>query len=190
MKIMLDWRLLCPVWPRILSPVPLMIQRRVNQYSMLIKTFTSQEARAAIELRTTLEDKQLSPIEADNIAEALGYDPLLIGLYDFSSKPEPSVVIKSFVEHNFCKLSNLFPYYNSLDYLMALRFLGKKMLENKKINPTWQQIIQWLKEESEYLKMLRQLLNDGTIIRFSRSHDQESIEFRHERISNWILSET
>ena len=123
-----DWQLYCPVWPKLLATISEEARKRIDAVSIAILPFTADEGRAAVQRRATLVNVSVSPLQADNLADSLGHDPLLIALYDLSQKPEPHHVIGNFIDGNLRRLASDSGNVTLTNYRMTLKVLAQQML--------------------------------------------------------------
>lgn len=184
-----DWHLFCPVWPKTLAMTSEEARKRIDALSVSASSFTSDEARAAIQRRAALCAVPVSPLEADNLAGALGNDPLLIALYDFAHKPKPRQVIGDFITGGLQRLAPNLAYFTLTDYRVALRALAREMLLNRRIDPTWTEVQEWLTGQPDYLSAMRQIVHGGEVMRLIDTGQGERLAFRHDRVRAWLLSD-
>jgi len=184
-----DWRLVCPLWPKTLVSITSEeARKRIDALSVLASSFTSDEARAAVQRRAALCGAALSPLEADNLGGALGNDPLLIALYDFDRKPEPRQVISNFITSSLQRLAATSTHFTLTEYRGALMALGRKMLLHRRIDPAWVEIQEWLGSRADELSAMRHIVHDGGVLRLVDVGQSERIAFRHDRVRGWLLS--
>ena len=151
--------------------------------------FTAAEARSAVQRRAALASVPVSPLEADNLAGALGKDPLLIALYDFTQKPEPQQVITDFIDGNLRRLASDLGNLTLTDYRRALRALAWAMLLRHRDHPTWTEVQEWMVSQPGHLVAMRHILRDGKIVRLADDGEVERHAFRHDRVLDRILSD-
>ncbi len=181
-----NWRILCPVCPQHLSLMSDEAKKSINKLCLWADSFNTEEARNALGCKASIVNITLSSIEADSIAEALGNDPLVIGLYDFSEKAEPQQVINTFIEKS---LVHLLGNYAITDYRATLQWLARKMLVKRKLNPSWDDIREWFDEKD--IAIIRKLvIEHRKIVRLVKNLDNvEQLLFRHDRIRAWLLAD-
>jgi len=184
-----DWHLFCPVWPKILAMTSEEARKRIDTLSVSASPFTSDEARAAIQRSAALAKVPVSSLEADNLAGALGNDPLLIALYDFARKPDPRQVIGVFVNNGLCRLANNPGNFTLTDYREALKALARKMLLQRRVDPTWTEVQEWLRGQPDHLSAMRQITHHGEVVRLTNAGQGERVAFRHDRVRAWLLSD-
>lgn len=185
-----NWRLFCPVWPTVIAMLSDEVKKRFEMLTISAKPFSREEACVAIKRRALLLKKALSPLDADSIASALGNDPLLIALYDFDKKSEPKEVIRDFVTNSLHRLANSSGSFTLTDYRIALRVVASAMLKNHRIDPSWEEIREWLNTQPENFSAFRQITQSTEIVRLNDKGGIERIEFRHDRVRAWLLTDT
>ena len=80
------WRILCPVWPRTIALASSNTDKVSNGPAIMVASFAQSEGIAAVKMwRPGVTD-----LEAEAVASALGFDPLLIALHGGrDATPEP-----------------------------------------------------------------------------------------------------
>ncbi|MCK9635776.1 MAG: hypothetical protein M0R41_05830 [Methylobacter tundripaludum] len=184
-----SWRLICPVWPRMLTMVSEELKKRIDKLTISTGSFSKQEACAAIKQKALLLGKNLSTMDADKIALALGNDPLLIALYDFDAKSEPQEVIKDYINGSLQRLAQKPDNFTVSEYRTAIRAVALEMLSNRRMEPSWAEIKNWLNAQSDYLSAFRQVFQCAEIIQFNDKCGIEQIAFRHDRVRAWLLTD-
>ena len=182
------YRVLCPVWPRILAMAGEQQRRRIEALSIAMTPLTNREACEALQRRMRSIGTLLTDIEADAVAGGLGCDPLLIALYDPSSGLNPNTVLRTFINKAVMRLAANQSSYTASDYRSALLSLGCEMLAKRTLAPTWRELSEWYRRDTDILNMLRSLVGDGEVVRLVESPQGQSLAFRHDRVRNTILS--
>ena len=185
-----NWRLLCPVWPKVLATIADEARRRIESLSVWALPFTKDEARDAIERRAALADIIVSPLEADNLADALGNDPLLIALCNFTQSPDPQQVIGGFIKASLCRCVSSKDRLILTEYQTALKALACGMLSHLRVDPNWSEVRNWLKDQPEHITAIRQLLQDSEIVRLTDAGQVQRLNFRHDRVRSWLLADS
>jgi ABC-type oligopeptide transport system ATPase subunit len=180
------WHLLCPVWPSTLALTNEETNKRIKGLSLGIDTYLESEALSYINQASV----DTSIIEAKALAAALGNDPLLLALYDYSKKSEPNQVIAEFIDSNLARLSQApgqtFTY---TDFKQALLAIAKHMVNRLRMTPTWQEIQEWTKEQPINLSALLHIARDRKILHLIKRENQEYLTFRHDRVRTKIISD-
>ena len=181
------WRLLCPVWPRTVALLSDQAYKVVSKSSIWLGPFSEEEGIAAVQQRRT---GPLPMLRAKEVADALGYDPLLIALHaDEDSRPEPTVVIRSFVERSLGRLSAEGRTYTLGEYRRTLRSLALNMLERKQLEPAFADVVERMAEQSVPEQSLREIVMSREVVRLRESGDKEHIMFRHDRVRDHLLAD-
>ena len=183
-----NWRLLCPVWPSTIATATDEAKKRIDAMSISVSRFSESESRLAVRNRARLANETISGVAASRIAEELGHDPLLIALYHFGDRGEPLRVIGRFVDARLRRLSRR----NSLtltDCRVALREVAEAMLVQRELDPTWENVSEWFREAPDRLNAMRQIAQNGEVVRLNDAEGVERLRFRHDRVRAWLLSE-
>lgn len=181
------WRLVCPVWPRFLTTIDK--KDEVNKAGMVhtLGLYTEEEAREAVKRRCELLVLPMDDLAASAIAQALGNDPLLIGLYDLRSNAPSHDVIAQYVADELQRAA-LKASFTTSDLEDAVRRLGLQMLEQRNLQPSWHDIQVWLGDSAQ-LAPLRAILASGRLLRLSRNSLGEFLEARHDRVLYHLLAD-
>lgn len=185
-----SWRMICPIWPQILMQLADPVRKAIDRNALHAGALSSGEGRAAVERRASFAGKTLSGLQVEQIADALGNDPLLIALYDFETAADPGAVIGAYISGSLSRLVEAHSSaFTAADYRMALRSLAKAMLENRVISPTWADITTWFAPSDDTLSMLRHIVGNHEVLRPSGSSELEPLFFRHDRVRTSVLVE-
>lgn len=185
-----NWRLLCPVWPKILATTADEARRRIESLSVWASPFTKDEARDAVERHAALANIFVSPLEANNLADALGNDPLLIALCNFPQRPDPEQVIGDFIKASLFRRASSKDSFTLTEYQAALKALACEMLSHRRVDPSWPEVRDWLKDQPDHITAMRQLLQDSEIVRLTDVGRLQRLNFRHDRVRSWLLAES
>lgn len=181
-----NWRMLCPVWPRFL----LTLEKSKEVYSagmvQSIGLFTDEEALKAVKCRGEMLGKPQSEMSALATAQALGRDPLLIGLYEFTGTGQALDVIAEYIAREFDRVA-LSAGLTFSDVNRAVERFGLQMMQQKCFAPTWNDTLGWLNREDDK-SVLRALVNKGSVLRLVRINGKEMIEPRHDRVLHSLLA--
>jgi hypothetical protein len=180
------WQVVCPLWPQLLNRLSEPTRKLVEAASTTIGPFTGPEAIAAIERRAALSGRTISPLEVSASAVALGYDPLLIALYDLDETPDAGSAVHQYVAGCTSRCALAGGTLVAQDYQVALRTLSTRMLREKTLDPSWDTVLQWTRDSGE-LSALRGLVKQGELIRLSSIHSDARLVFRHDRVRLWLL---
>lgn len=183
-------RVVCPVWPQLIEQLPQARRRYVEATSLVGDALSQHEATEAVKSRARLAGRNITQMEAQEIGEALGYDPLLIALSagaDTASPPRMQV-IPEFIRGQLSQQEARDGSFLKAEGEHALVALANNMLMHRNIAPTWADIAGWLTTEPSTLSSLGSLLKQRTIIRMDRVHDGERLTFRHDRVRTNVLA--
>jgi hypothetical protein len=122
------------------------------------------------------------PATVSSIAKALGNDPLLIALYDFSNSPDAAKVVEAYVEKELeIVASNSANLYRS-DVRDAVDSLVRHMLAGRRLNPSLREIKDWFRQEPEQLQTLRLVFKSGSVLRLAPRNGEDILTPRHDRV--------
>ena len=184
-----NWRLVCPLWPEIISSLGDQARKRIEPLIIVADRFSESEGRDAVVKRAHLNGQKLSSLSAEAISRSLGHDPLLIALHDLSPVPDPHQVIRQFVEGSVSRVAAEEKDYPAADYRQALRTLAGQMLRNRQIELSWREVRGWEELQGDPLRLLSHLAYHGELIRLSGLSDEQQLSFRHDRVRDWLLSD-
>jgi energy-coupling factor transporter ATP-binding protein EcfA2 len=181
-----NWRLLCPIWPQFLVGM----EKSKDLYSAgVVQTlglYSEKEAVDAVKRRGAALGTPQSDLAADEIARALGRDPLLIGLHEFSGTGLAQDVISEYVQREFANVA-LSSGLTSTDIDCTVKRLTFQMLRHRRLSPTWTDVLTWLGQEDDK-KAMRALLSRGGVLRLIKVNGEEMVEPRHDRILHALLA--
>lgn len=181
-----NWRLLCPVWPRFLA----MLERSKEVYAagivQTIGLYSEKEALDAVKRRGVALGKPQSDLAADAIARALGRDPLLIGLHEFTGTGQAQDAISEYVAREFASAA-LSSCLTATDVDGAVGRLMFQMLQHRRRSPTWAEVLAWVGLDDDR-KALRSLVAKGGVLRLVWINGVEVIEPRHDRVLHELLA--
>ena len=185
----LPYRILCPLWSQVLVLLDEQTRKAIEAFIVTADRFTDDEARDAVLARVRTGDSTFSPLKAEEIARALGNDPLLISLHDTTKPPEPHKVIGQYVEGAISRAAKSDGSNAPADYRQALKTLAAEMLIRKQIELTWTEVSTWPSLEGERRKLVGQLAHRGDLLAFTGSSDAQRLTFRHDRVREWLLAD-
>ncbi len=183
-----NWRLLCPVWPRFMPAAEKSKDAYTAGIVQSIGLYSEKEAIQAVKSRGILLGRPQSDMSAAALARALGRDPLLIGLHEFTGTGQSQAqdVIAEYVAREFASAA-LSAGLTASDVEGAVERLGLQMLNHKLLTPAWSDVLDWLDREDDR-KALRALVGNGRVLRLARINGNETIEARHDRVLHSLLS--
>src|SRR5258708_4300399 len=184
-RVACEWQIICPLWPQLLSRLSESTRKLVEAASTTVGPFSAAEAVAAIERRAALSGRTMSPLEMSTSAAALGYDPLLIALYDLDEKPDAGNAVRQYVAASTSRSALAGGTLVAQDYQISLRTLSTRQLPQKILDPSWDIVLRWTTPNE--LQALRDLLKQGELIRLSGTDSDARLVFRHDRVRLWLL---
>ncbi|TYQ30537.1 hypothetical protein [Pseudanabaena sp. UWO310] len=183
--------LICPVWSDIVRKINLDVDKTTWITSVFVGTMSAEEGLEAVKDALLRNRIELTNAEVNTLAEKLGNDPILIGLFDdllpkieygkLSQVAENA--IDSFISE---VIENMVGGLLPIEYRSALLCLTTQMLLQRRFNPTWSDIKDWLDNSSEELQALRTLINNEKLCRL----EGKKLVFRHDRIREFLLVES
>jgi hypothetical protein len=188
-----SWRLVCPVWPQVLTALREDTRKFVDALSLYVGALTPKEGSAAVQRRAAMAGASLSDLQATAVADALGLDPLLIALRDAGDgedTSDPNRVMESFVTGSLQRLSDSQrSSFTGSDLRHALRTLATLMLEQRRLAPTWSELRTWLSGDNDMLAMLNAVGRHRELFRLEQAGATERLAFRHDRVRDWLLAD-
>jgi hypothetical protein len=183
------YRLICPIWPEVLSSLSDQTRQRIQQLTMTAGSFTADEGREAVLARASINNRKVSALTAQETSNKLGNDPLLIALHDVSKAANPHQVISEFAEGSISRAAAASKNNPPADYRLTLRALAAEMLTHRQMEPSWNETKNWAKLQGEFSHLLNDLSRQGELIRLTGPSDDQHLLFRHDRVRNWILAD-
>lgn len=181
-----NWRLLCPVWPRFVPAIEKIKEAYAAGIMQSVGLYSEKEALEAVKVRGEVLGKPQSDMSAAATARALGRDPLLIGLNEFTGTGQAEDVIAEYIVREFGSVA-LSEGLTASDIDGAVERLGLQMLRHKCLDPTWIDALSWLDRDDDR-KALRALVSKGSVLRLARINGKETIETRHDRVLHSLLA--
>lgn len=187
------WRLVCPVWPQVLSGLRDDARRGVEALSLHAGPLTAEEGRAAVRHRAAKAGIVLSDLQAGAISDALGNDPLLIALHDPAASEAdtaPHCVVETFVTKSLERLAGQpTSTATASDLRHAMRRLADGMLRNRSLAPTWAEVRSWFSGDGEAIAALKAVAKARDLFRLEPLGAMERLAFRHDRVRDWLLAD-
>lgn len=176
------WRLLCPIWPRYIDSLNQKLKGVHGIAWQTIDTYTDEQAEEAIRKRSQEAGHNLLPATTAAIAKALGNDPLLIALCDFSSTPDPVGIIEAYVEKELAMVAANSNNLHQTEIAEAVESLICHMLKNRRLDPTLKEIKTWFRQNTELLEALRLVFKSGSVLRLTHRNDEDVLTSRHDLV--------
>lgn len=181
-----SWRLLCPAWPSVMGQIRQEASKIAADYIMTLGVLATNEAIQAVKMRSK---DPVTSLQAQEIAESLECDPLLIALHGYSdSEPNQSTVISEYVDKELDRLSSSVENYTAGEYRNTLRWLSLEMLERRQLSPKLSDVFQWTGEQ-DTKEMIRELVRTHGIVRIDQSGYDVLVAFRHDRVRDQVLAD-
>lgn len=183
-------QLLCPLWPDLLAAMGDQARKIIEPLILSSDRFTEKEAVDAITARASEAGRAISQVEAVDLSNALGRDPLLIALHDHKEQsPSPHSVIKHFVDSSLRRSAQQSSQHTATALREALQRLGTEMLRRRALDVSWRLLSFWFHLDDDTKKALIVVAHTGELIRFNGNSEDESLTFRHDRVREWILAD-
>jgi adenylate kinase family enzyme len=195
LKKLIDWSnnnanciLLCPVWHRLIASLSFEERKGLEAHFKLeyLESYNEDEANRAVLARATQEKIKLDELSAANIAQQLGYDPLLISLANLTEFHENSNVIAEYV----CKTIQSIATRNDLlayEVEDAIDEYGLHLFQNKKVQGESRDL-RALSQSSQ--KSFKNILMDGRLFRQAFESPDDAIMSRHDRLNFYIIAKS
>ena len=180
------WRILCPVWPRTLALASSKTDKIANEAAVSVAPFARMEGIAAVKRRRS----RVTDLEAEAVASALGFDPLLIALHGSTdATPEPETVIQLYIERELRRVAAADGTYTAGEYRDALRVLALEMLNRGQLEPAFSDVVNWTVEAPAIAAMLRELARYREVMRLDETAQSQRVAFRHDRVRDHFLAD-
>ncbi|MEM7202214.1 MAG: hypothetical protein AAF628_18235 [Planctomycetota bacterium] len=179
------WRLICPVWPHVLSGVQIQLADRVARMSIRPAPMSHDEAIAAVVAHASSVGVAVPADRAAEIATELGDDPLLIALNKDWSAPMADEVIDRFVESALNHTAQQFGHV-AAELRASLLELGEALLRHRRFEPAWSDVLEWRLSSVENVRAIAQAAEIFTI---GGPSTDARLRFRHDRVRDWVLAE-
>ena len=179
------WRILCPVWPQTIAQANDSVHRLASESWIVVASFAQDEGVAAVKRR----HPRITDLEAESVASALGFDPLLIALHgDNEGIPESESVIHEYIERSLARVSTSSGRFSTGEYRNALCALSIGILSRRRLEPRFLDVLKWSVGERPIEAMLRDMLGHREVIRLEGPPAAERVVFRHDRVRDHVLS--
>ena len=160
--------------------------RIANEAGVSVASFARREGGAAVKRRRPT----VTDLEAEAVAAALGFDPLLIALHGSTGEaPKPETVIQSYIERELQRVAAADGTYTAGEYWDALRVVALEMLKRGQLEPSFSDVVNWTGEVPAIAAMLRDLARHREVIRLGESGQLQRLMFRHDRVRDHFLAD-
>jgi hypothetical protein len=183
------YRLLCPLRPELLISLDERSRWAIEALSVFGSPFTPLEGRRAVQRFAAAHGLPVSEMTADAVSAALGHDPLLIALHDPAKSATPSAVIGHFVERALGRVAQSHQDFAASDYRKALQVYAGAALKRRTLNPGWTEVAGWSELTASDRACLNHLLHDREVLNLSGPSNAERVEYRHDRVRDWLLTD-
>lgn len=180
---------MCPVWPQNLKNLDNTLQKRDKFSNISLDRLSFYDCKAIIERRINRSLIILTEQHKHALILNTGFDPLLINfglelLKDGQQYDEklPGMAIGSYASDKINKITN---QYQKIQITRALALFGRNELKNRRLDPTFFEVEQWLGRGSEELQIINLIAKHRQLFLFD---DEGKIYFRHDRVRDYLLS--
>lgn len=184
----------CPVWPQVWGLIDQDFSKATWIDTVFIGPLTSAEGESAIRVAASWRGITITNTEANALASKMGNDPFLIGSFS-SLLPDDQIrdlhaltedVIEKFIESSLKEAASISTAsYLPNEYRETLSTLSHQMLLNRRLHPFWNEIENWVGEDSSEFRALRELIRQAKLCKLT---DQDKFVFRHDRIQEALLA--
>jgi len=184
----------CPVWPHVWGLIDQDFSKATWMDTVFIGPLTSMEGESAVRVAASQRGPGITTTEAIALAREMGNDPFLIGsfysllsddqFHDLHALTED--VIEKFIESSLKEAaSTSTASYLPNEYRDSLSALSNQMLLNRRIHPFWNEIKNFVGEDSSEFRALRELIQQAKLCKLT---DEDKFVFRHDRIREALLA--
>jgi hypothetical protein len=184
-----SFRLVCPVWPQVVEAIREAPRLWVQARSIAALTSAAAECATAVQRRASQAGSPISRLEAESIASRLGDDLLLVALRSAAGPTTPaSKIVAEFAEH--CLMASAASGMRFLfaDYQAALDHLAFEMLTRRVLEPTWDEILEWLAGAPQHVECIREVVLGRKLCHLYGPPDHQQLAFRHDRVRAALLA--
>ena len=183
----------CPLWPQIWD------QYLGNNWwidTVSVGPMNAKEGSCAVMKVVSQAGISITGAQAVSLTTKMGNDPILIGLFgQIISKDNDATklkdraenVVEVFIAKSIEEIVLERKSYLIDDYKTTLSNLGRWMLLNRKLLPTWEEINTWFKDDQEQIRALRDLIQSKILCQLT---DESRLIFRHDRIREALLAKS
>ena len=164
------------------------------------KAVDSDEGHFTVEIlrdwKRLTEERSFSVSELNRYADAIEDDPILVGLFVRMPRLNPSAdptglcvdAIGSFIRSS---TSNLAASRADLteSYGLAIQDLARQMVLHRSFHPTWNEVQQWFVQKESMVQRLEAIAAQGHVCRIRDTSNDPVLEFRHDRLLEFCISQ-
>ena len=187
--------ILCPVWPQVWGTIDFEYNKASWIDIVSIGPMTPDQGAMAIRSLAKTASLIISTADAIAYSDKLDNDPILIGLFGLMLKTgsiDINALTRNVVER-FIRTSvseaSLGARYLPADFRATLINLASKMLRQRRLYPSWEEVQNWFRNDPEQIAILRELIRLERLCRLNTDADQVSFVFRHDRIQEKLLTD-
>lgn len=177
-----EWRLLCPVWYSNAGLGDSQLRSHVLARSLNLGRFEPDEAIVSVNARARAAGVTLTQLQARDLAIALANDPLLIGLNSEWNGSSPRDAIQSYIDTQIDRAAD--ERLLASDLRSALDMAAERMIQERNIAPSWEQIRMWNGANTDCLAGLRRLIDQRRIVWLNTD---ERLVYRHDRVRDHLF---
>lgn len=181
-----SWRVILPIWPQHLDVIEDKKRTLENVDLIYVEKYTSSEAIKAISKRADRSHVSIDELHIQTLADQLGHDPFLIGIYDMKSTEPPADVINQYIEDHIKIIANR-SHRMPIELTHTINNLLHAMLQHGVLSPNWSQITSWIPNR-DTINLLTKISLEGNLLRINNTNTDGTLEFRHDRLLHKLLS--
>jgi hypothetical protein len=182
---------LCPLWESYWSSISSDAEKNDWIDVQHLTRFKRAETTALFKTAPRL----FSDSELDQYADALEDDPILVGLFvrmlRVHRQADPTELCHDAIG-NFIRTSTndlaMSRGHSPESYIAAIQELARQMVLRRSFHPTWSEVEGWLAQNTFTLQRVDGLAGQGHICRIRERDRDRIIEFRHDRLLEFCIS--
>jgi hypothetical protein len=192
--------ILCPLWPRIWGQEERDINYNRFAEPIELGPLSTELAVRLIQSHADAIGRDVSNDRARSLADNVGRDPHLIGLLGqliqanepLNDLPDTSKnVLERYTEYAYETASEASGELLIVpDYERAVEELSIDVLEHRIMSPTWRQVHEWSRSDSDKLDAIRELTKQAQILRILEQRSERVLTFRHDRLRDFSLADS
>jgi len=185
---------ICPTWPQDYLSIDKEIRGKPWANTTFVNAMNAPEGKTIITNAVLALGKNISDTEATSLSAKMGNDPIILGLFTTlittaqisNLNTLSDNVIEQFIDKEIDSIVNKQKTYLSSEYHDVLSDICRYMLVEKKLYPSWDEILNWAKINSIEIDSLRELVHHSKLCRLNNN----KLVFRHDRIQESLLVKT
>jgi hypothetical protein len=177
---------LIPLQPKILRLVRSDFKSALEPSLLEMAPLSTNEGENIVLAAARASKRTTSQLEASEVTHRLGFDPLLLSLWN-GGELDWTGVMKRFVGDVHLRLETTDNIgLNNIEFHQSVLSLCEKMIKNKCLYPRWHDVLSWFGDDSRCLNAFNAVLKSGELCKL----DADRISFRHDRIRDFLFSES